>query len=116
MKQNKNEVAAAKGEICPSCQGRGYIGSGDAMPPVGREHPAGAPEYIPEGLKPDGWLTMEEAAGKLRCSKFWFSRHWKGWGLHPSRLARLLFREEELDALLAKKRVSYRGRPRKDIL
>lgn len=60
-----------------------------------------------------GWLTMTQAAARCRCSLTWFSRNWKGWGLHPSRLGRLLFDEKEIDTLLKDKRISRRGRPRK---
>lgn len=62
---------------------------------------------------PAGWLTMSQAAARCRCSLTWFSRNWKGWGLHPSRLGRLLFDETEIDTLLKDKRISRRGRPRK---
>ena len=62
---------------------------------------------------PSGWLTMAQAAAKCRCSLYWFSRNWRGWGLHPSRLGRLLFDEIELEGLLKSKRLSRRGRPRK---
>jgi len=60
-----------------------------------------------------GWLTMLQAAAKCRCSLTWFSRNWKGWGLHPSRLGRLLFDEQEIETLLKGKRISRRGRPPK---
>lgn len=60
-----------------------------------------------------GWLTMSQAAARCRCSLTWFSRNWKGWGLHPSRLGRLLFDETEIDTLLKDKRITRRGRPQK---
>ncbi len=62
---------------------------------------------------PAGWLTMAQAAAKCRCSLYWFSRNWRGWGLHPSRLGRLLFDESEIENMLKGKRLVRRGRPSK---
>ena len=67
---------------------------------------------VPPAPPQDGWFTMEQAAVKCRCSLTWFSRNWKAWGLHPSRLGRFLFDEKEIDVLLKEKRITCRGRPR----
>lgn len=72
-----------------------------------------APVEKPVASPPSGWLTMAQAAAKCRCSLYWFSRNWRGWGLHPSRLGRLLFDEIEIENLLKGKRLIRRGRPRK---
>ena len=102
-------VVSTVKHICMSCQGLGYI------PEMETDLPPTAPVSTAPALVPpqDGWLTMKQAAAKCRCSCSWFSRNWKEWGLHPSRLGRFLFDEKEIAALLDDKRITRRGRPRK---
>ena len=66
-------------------------------------------DYLPK----DGWLTMSQAAAKLRCSYFHLSRNWRRWGLHPTQFGKIIFAEKELDDFLRRNRVTRRGRPRK---
>lgn len=105
MEEQRNEVDASQGVVCPSCRGCGYISEMIALGPPTLPVPPEPPR--------DGWLTMKQAAAKCRCSLFWFSRNWKEWGLHPSHLGRFLFDEKEIEKLLNDHRISRRGRPRK---
>lgn len=96
---------------CPTCQGLGFIAHEKNIGAVPAESPSQEPARA-SAAPQDGWLTMRQAATKLRCSYYHFSRKWRAWGLHPSVIGKL-FREEELDQLLRRNRVTSRGRPRK---
>lgn len=74
-----------------------------------------APGVLPVPAAPqDGWLSMRQAAGKMRRSYSWFSRNWRGMGFHPTAGRPLLFEEKEIEGYLQGHRVRRsRGRPRK---
>ena len=50
-----------------------------------------------------GWRTMADTAARLGHRYHWLSRHWKELGLKPKLIGRImLFREVEIDALIAR--------------
>jgi len=58
-------------------------------------------------------IALKEAAQMLGHSYCWLSRNYMRLGLRPSRIgAKLIFERNEIDRLLAEKKVRRAGRPR----
>lgn len=69
--------------------------------------PAPAPEK-------DAVLVLEEAASRLQHGYHWLSRNYRKLGLRPSRIGgKLLFREKDVNALITREKLCFRGRPKK---
>jgi hypothetical protein len=59
-------------------------------------------------------VPMKIAARLMGCGYSTLSRKWRSWGLHPTpNGTRLLFAPKELKQSTWKRRVSFRGRPKK---
>lgn len=97
-------------QACSHCQGRGEV---PRQKDIGAAVTAGQERATSEPTLKDGWLTMRQAAAKLRCGYCYFSGKWREWGLHPTKVGQRLFNEKELEELLMRRRISHRGRPRK---
>lgn len=64
------------------------------------------------GIANEDLLALEDAAAKLQHSYSWLSRNYRKLGLRPSRVGRnLLFKGTDIDALVARQKVRFRGRP-----
>ena len=78
--------------------------------------PASAAGQVAGSKQPDGreLLTLKDAAAMLGHNYFWLSRNYRRLNLRPVRLSgKCLFMRKEIESLLERHQVRFRGRPPK---